>query len=208
MGKTPEELLSEAYTYAKMQGKEPAGFDRLVTEVLKPKVDWKALLRRYVTQMVPYDYSYLKPSKRSPPKIILPGIAKGEQVEALVAVDTSGSISDEELAQFLSEIRWVARNYPSINLSLVSCDAEIQTEEQIKSRYELDRFRPKGGGGTDFRPVFDLAMKRRARLVIYLTDGWGTFPEKKPSFPVIWVVTEQGAPENHFPFGKVVKMDA
>jgi len=202
----PEELLSEAYTYAKMQGKEPAGFDRLVTEVLKPKVDWKAVLRRYLTQMIPCDYTFLKPSRKSPPKIILPGITKAEQVEAFVAVDTSGSISDEELAQFLSEIKWVARNYPSINLTLVSCDAEIQTEDQIKSRYELEKFKPKGGGGTDFRPVFELAMKKRVKLVIYFTDGYGTFPEKKQPFPVIWAVTEQGAPESHFPFGKVIKM--
>ncbi len=206
MGKTPDELLSEAYTYAKMQGNAPAGFDRLVTEVLKPKVNWKALLRRYLAQMVPYDYSYLKPSKSSPPDIILPGVVKAEHLEALVAVDTSGSISDEELAQFLSEIRWVARNYPSIDLTLVSCDAEVQTEEQIRSRHGLERFRPKGGGGTDFRPVFNLAMKRRARLIIFFTDGFGAFPERKPPFPTIWIVSAQGAPESHFPFGKVIKM--
>ncbi|ADC64695.1 Protein of unknown function DUF2201, metallopeptidase-related protein [Ferroglobus placidus DSM 10642] len=204
--KSPAQLLSEAYNYAKMQGKDPAGFDRLVEKALKPKINWKALLRQHVSKMVPHDYSFLKPSRKSPPNIILPGIVKGESIEGIVAVDTSGSISDEELSQFLSEIRWIARNYPSINITLVSCDAAIHTEEQIRSRYELDKFKPKGGGGTDFRPVFELAAKKRARLVIYFTDGYGSFPERKPRFSTIWVVSEQGAPESHFPFGKVIKM--
>ena len=205
-GKSPEELLSETYTYAKMQGKAPAGFDRHVMGTLKPKVNWRAVLRRYVSQLIPSDYSFLKPSRKSPPNILLPGIVMAEHLEGLVGIDTSGSISDRELDQFLSEVKWMAKNFPSINLTLVSCDAEIQTEEQIRSRYEVDRFKPKGGGGTDFRPVFELAVKRRAKLVIYFTDGYGEFPEKEPPFPTIWVVTEQGAPESHFPFGKVIKI--
>lgn len=204
-GKVLEELLSEAYTYAKMQGKAPAGFERFVTELLKPKVDWKALLRNYMAKMIPHDYSYLKPSKKSPPGIFLPGVVKSEHVEGLVAVDTSGSISEDELNQFISEIKWLARNF-SVDLTFVSCDAEIQSEQQIRSRYDAERVRPKGGGGTDFRPVFDLATRKRARVVVYLTDGHGKFPDKRPIFPVIWVVTERGAPESQFPFGKVVKM--
>ena len=203
--RTPGELMSEAYAYAKMQGKVPAGLDRLVTDALKPRVDWKAVLRRHLSRMVPHDYTFLKPSRKSPPNVILPGIAKAEHLEALVAVDTSGSISDEELAQFLAEIRWIARNF-SINVTLVSCDAEIQTEEQVRSMHGLDKFKPKGGGGTDFRPVFELAARKKARLLIFFTDGYGTFPEKRPPFQVIWVVSERGAPESQFPFGRVVKM--
>ncbi len=206
--KPPEELLSEAYTYAKMYGNAPAGFERLVEGALKPKIDWRAELRQYVAQLIPYDYSFLKPSRRSPPGIILPGIVKGEHLEGLVGIDTSGSITKEELNQFLSEVKWMARNFPSLDLTLVSCDAEIQTEEQIRSRYEVDKFKPKGGGGTNFCPVFELAMRRRAKLVIYFTDGWGEFPERAPKFPVIWVVSERGAPKSAFPFGKVIKMSA
>lgn len=203
--KTPQELLSESYMFAKMHGKEPAGFDRFVKIGLKPKVNWK-VLRRYVVQMIPYDYTFYKPSKKSPDDIILPGIAKAEHLEALFAFDTSGSIDDDELSDFLTETNWIARNFPSIKLTLVSCDAEIQTEEEIRSKYELEKFTPKGGGGTDFRPVFDLAVKRRARLIVFFTDGYGTFPEKPPSIPTIWVVTRRGAPESAFPFGKVLKM--
>jgi len=57
-----------------------------------------------------------------------------------------------------------------------------------------------------FRPAFELAAKKRARLIIFLTDGYGEFPEKAPEIPTIWVVTHDGAPESHFPFGRVVRM--
>lgn len=203
--KSPQELLSAAYTYAKMQGKEPAGFERQFRIALKPKVDWR-ILRRYVINMIPYDYSYFKPSKKSPDDIILPGVVKGEHLEALIAVDTSGSISEEELSDFMSEIHWLARNYRSIKFTLVSCDARIQTEEEIRSKFDLRKFKPRGGGGTDFRPVFDLAAKRRSKLIIFFTDGYGDFPTRPPKIPTIWIVSKSGAPESHFPFGKVLKM--
>lgn len=203
--RSPQELMSEAYIYAKMHGKEPAGIERFVKIGLKPKVNWK-VLRRYVIQMIPYDYTFFKPSKKSPPNIILPGIAKSEHLEGIVAVDTSGSIDEDELSEFFAEINWIVRNFRSIKITLVSCDAEIHTIEEIRSKFELGKFTPKGGGGTDFRPVFDLAVKRKAKLIIYFTDGYGTFPEKPPNIPTIWIVSRRGAPESHFPFGKVIKM--
>ncbi len=205
--KSPQELLSEAYMFAKMHGKTPAGFDRLVDAALKPKVNWKALLRRYLTQMIPHDYSFQKPSKKSPENVFLPGIAKSEHLEALVAIDTSLSISDRLLSEFLGEVEWLVKNYRSIKLTLVSSDAQIQTVEEIRNKYQLRNFTPKGGGGTDFRPVFELAAKKRAKLVIYLTDGHGDFPETPPKITTIWVVCKGGAPESCFPFGKVIRAE-
>jgi predicted metal-dependent peptidase len=205
--KSPQELLSEAYMFAKMYGKTLAGLDRLVNAALKPKVNWKALLKRYLTQMIPYDYTFQKPSKKSPENVFLPGIAKSEHLEALVAIDTSLSIDDRLLSEFLGEVEWLINNYRSIKLTLVSSDAQIQTVKEIRNKYQLRAFTPKGGGGTDFRPVFELAAKKRAKLVVYLTDGYGDFPETPPKIATIWVVCKGGAPESCFPFGKVIRAD-
>jgi len=146
--KTPEELMSEAYTYAKMHGNTPAGFERIVKEALKPKVRWDVALRQYISKLIPFDYTYLKPSKQSPPNIVLPGVEMCEFLEGIVAVDASGSISDEELSQFMTEIDWLARNY-AINLTLISFDVEIQSMQKIRNAFELKKFKPRGGGGTD-----------------------------------------------------------
>ena len=205
--KSPKELLSEAYMFAKMHGKTPAGLERLVDAALKPRVNWKALLRRYVTQAIPHDYSFRKPSKKSPENVFLPGIAKGEHLEALVAIDTSLSIDNRLLSEFLGEVEWLMRNYQSLKLTLVSSDAQIQTVEEIRSRFQLSKFTPKGGGGTDFRPVFALAEKKKAKLVVYFTDGYGDFPEIPPKIATIWLVCRDGAPESAFPFGKVIRME-
>jgi predicted metal-dependent peptidase len=66
-----------------------------------------------------------------------------------------------------------------------------------------------GGGGTDFRPFFEMLAEGRdpaQTLCVFLTDGFGVFPEKAPSVPVLWVVTESGLDEHRFPFGEVVRL--
>lgn len=203
--KSPEELLNEAYTYAKLQGKAPLGIERYVDEALKPKVNWKAVLRRFVTKAIPSNYTYLKPNKNSPENIFLPGVEKSQRVMGLIAIDTSGSISREELTQFISEIKWIARNY-QIDIETIVCDAEVHSILRLRSQKDLEKLELKGGGGTDFTPVFDEANKRNPKFLIFFTDGYGTFPEKRPNYPVIWVVTERGAPERYFPFGRVIRM--
>jgi predicted metal-dependent peptidase len=157
--------------------------------------------------MIPQDYTYLKPSRRSLSGVYLPSIAKDKYLEALVAVDTSGSISGQELNQFLSEIQWIARNFP-IRITLLSVDADIHDKIELRCFADVRKITGlRGGGGTDFRAVFDYAVKHRKRLIIFFTDGFGTFPEKT-DIKTIWVVSPNGAPSKNFPFGKVIRISA
>jgi len=145
-----------------MVGKVPAGIERHVEAVLKPKIDWKKVLRDSILPMIPQDYTYLKPSRRGlSTGVHLPSVAKGRYLEALVAVDTSGSISGQELNQFLSEIQWIARNFP-IRITLLSVDADIHDKIELRYFADVQKITGlRGGGGTDFRPVFDYAVKHR-----------------------------------------------
>ncbi len=201
-------IIAEAYNYAKMVGKVPARIERHVEAVLKPKIDWKKVLRDSILPMIPQDYTYLKPSRRSlSAGVYLPSIAKDRYLEALVAVDTSGSISGQELNQFLSEIQWIARNFP-IRITLLSVDADIHDKIELRCLADVQKITGlKGGGGTDFRPVFDYAVKHRKRLIVFFTDGFGTFPERPPNIKTIWVVSPNGVPSKNFPFGKVIRIN-
>lgn len=201
------EILSEAYQYAKMQGNAPAGLDRYITESLKPKINWLDELRRLMLPMIPYDYSYYKPSKKSPPDVVLPGVTKGEYLEVVMGVDTSGSVTQKELSEFKGFLEWLAKNFMCFRITLACCDAELQEEKELCKFIDIKQIESmKGGGGTDFRPVFELAEKKRARVLIFLTDGFGEFPEKPPRFTTVWAVTENGAPDSYFPFGKVLRI--
>ncbi len=201
-------IIAEAYNYAKMVGKVLARIERHVEATLKPKIDWRKVLRDSILPMIPQDYTYLKPSRRSLSEVYLPSIAKDKYLEALVAVDTSDSISGQELNQFLSEIQWIARNFPAFRITLLSVDADIHDKIELRCFADVRKITGlRGGGGTDFRPVFDYAIKHRKRLIIFFTDGFGTFPEKPPSSKTIWVVSPNGAPSKNFPFGKVIRMN-
>src|SRR6185369_10042245 len=104
-------------------------------------------------------------------------------------VDTSGS-TENMLPQFLAEMRKL--NTLISELTVMTCDAEVHEVvklTQMDGLFKNVKF--KGGGGTDFRPVFSTVKEKRIipDLLIYLTDMFGTFPEKGPNYPVLWVST-------------------
>lgn len=203
--KNPEDLLSSAYTYAKSMGTEPLGIERRVRLFMRPIINWRAVLKEFLAEQIPYNYTFLEPDEDSPPNILLPGIEQGEHVEGIIAVDTSASISDEELSTFLSEVHGIASNFASIDLTVVFCDCEIQGIVKLKNPKDVKRMVPVGLGGTDFRPVFEYAEKKKSRFVVYLTDGYGEFPQKAKT-KTLWIVTPDGLPEDGFPFGRVVRL--
>ena len=101
----------------------------------------------------------------------------------------------------------IARNFP-IRITLLSVDADIHDKIELRCFADVQKITGlRGGGGTDFRPVFDYAVKHRKRLIIFFTDGFGTFPERPPSIKTIWVVSPNGAPSKNFPFGKVIRIN-
>ena len=202
------ERTTEAYTYAKSQGKEPAGFKRFAEMIVKTRINWKTLLYRYITKELPKDYTYNHPSKRSRAiGIYLPSISK-EGLKVYVGIDTSGSISKEELSEFKGQINAIAKSFSNINFTIVETDSEIQDKYKLTEK-TIKKFlnkKVKGGGGTSFIPFFEEAEKDKARLCVFLTDGYGDFPEKKPRQQTIWVNTKEGIKPEDYPYGKVIQL--
>ena len=198
--------LAQAAQQAQSMGSLPEGIKRLIEEVLHPRVDWRALLRHFVEQAARNDYSWLPPSRRYlAHRLCLPGLASKELGRIVVAVDTSGSIDAAALDQFASEISGILEEYDTL-VYVVYCDTKVQGFE-IFDRLDLPlRLNAVGGGGTDFRPVFDWVQRGTdPSLLVYLTDlECSRFPEKAPGYPVLWVQT--GSYCGEVPFGEVVRM--
>lgn len=111
-----KQVLVEAATYAKMRGKLPSHLERLVDGLLESKVSWKEFINKYVIARIPFDYDYTYPSKRSMALgVFLPRMKK-ESVEMVVAIDTSGSIGQEELKEFISEIVAICNAFNSVKM--------------------------------------------------------------------------------------------
>ena len=203
-------ILTEATIYARQQGKLPKGIERVVDLVLNEKVNWKALLYKYITRELPFDYTYNYPSKKSQAiGIYMPSVLR-ENLEIAVSVDTSGSISQNELSDFLSEIINIAKSFNNINMKLIICDAKIQNVYEVKNGNleTIKNLKIEGGGGTSHEPVYEYVKEKlpNTKFIINFTDGYTTFPENT-NLRTIWVITKGGIDKGHIPFGEVIQLE-
>ena len=138
--------------------------------------------------------------------MIFPSL-RSAQADIVVVLDTSGSISEQEIDEFMSEIDAI-KGQLRARIVLLACDA-VLAEDGPWLFEPWDEFRlPKsicGGGGTDFRPAFEWAVRqhREPDLLLYFTDAEGDFPEREPNFPVIWLVKGK----NPVPWGQRIQLN-
>lgn len=196
--------VAQAANAAKMCGKMSANLERLVSGLLKPKVDWKDVLRRFVSVRAKIDASYAKPKRRFiGDDLYLPSLVGERLGTMVVAVDCSGSIGQRELNEFATEIYAIHEDCRPAAIDVLYFDSEISHHDH----YEADDT-PKivghGGGGTDFAPIFEYVDKHgiEPACLVVLTDGFCSSYGNAPSFPVLWVTTGQGG----MPFGEIVEM--
>ena len=183
----------------------PESFERNFGEVLEPEIDWKTKLWNFLVR-TPTDFGEFDR------RLIYSGLylenLEGESINVFCCIDTSGSISDYEINKFMREIKGIINAYPNLNCRLWYADHECYGPYNIDSMENVPK--PKGGGGTDFEPFFKDITKKEFNnndgVCIYLTDGYGYFPEKEPDLPVLWVVIPGGAEQEYFPFGEIVKL--
>lgn len=197
---------------AKAAGKLPGGLELYIAQTHAPAKNWKEILWEFVAP-VDGDYSYTPPDRRfltygqpgglfsdafnSP--LVIPGIVQDEKLQDIIfAIDTSGSMSDEDLKDGLSEA--VAIGRIANNSWVMYCDAAMQGVYKLDEDGRMPP-KPKGRGGTAFKPVFDDVEKRKnegelnPRCLVYFTDGYGSFSFKQPEYPVLWVVNSKIVPD-------------
>jgi predicted metal-dependent peptidase len=170
---------------------------RQIDEMLNPILPWYILLRDFVEKSAHNDYDWTRPSRRYIGRHILPPSLISEQLpEIVIAIDTSGSISQEQLSRFSKEASSVLSAYDN-TIRVIYCDAKVKKEE-VFTRADLPmKLKPIGGGGTNFKPVFEYVNKQNITpaCLIYFTDLHGNFPGKEPEYPTMWLTpNEQTAP--------------
>jgi len=183
----------QAMRSAKACGNEPAGVERALEEVRNGKVDWRSVLRDFISASHPSDYSWTPPNRRHLSRgLYLPSVVRSGVGEIVIAVDTSSSIGAEELDQFAAEITAIADEVQPDRILVVYCDASVQSIQEFTPP-EPVVLSPKGGGGTDFRPPFEWVAEHGVMpsCLIYLTDlCCRSYPEP-PEYPVLWVTDSQ-----------------
>jgi len=183
-----------------------AGLKRSIDQIICPTLDWRTILWRYLVQ-TPVDFSGL--DRRFVGDGLYLDNFEGESLNVTICVDSSGSVDKKLFSSFYEEIYAILNSYPHINASLFFADASLYGPYEICSEsISLFETQARGGGGTSFRPLFDLLLesKKNTQLVVYLTDGYGSFPNEEPTEEVLWVVAPGGLRDSEFPFGEVSRM--
>lgn len=203
----------QAATQAKQQGKLPAGLERLLGTIRQPGCrDLVSALREFVGQSAKEDYSYRRPSSRHIAMgLYLPTLYSEALPPVVAAVDTSGSIDAKVLCEFVGALQVVLDECRPSNLHVMSCDAEVHGKRADYAPGDMISANVKdypGGGGTDFRPVFNAIgkMDDAPCCAVYLTDGLGTYGTA-PDYPVLWVMLDHAGRRSLAPFGETVWID-
>jgi predicted metal-dependent peptidase len=189
-----KQRLEHEHRKAREHGLLPAGLNVLVDRVLAlPRVPWRCVLSNFLQRSHSGGWSYARVSKRHIwRRAWLPG-RSGDALELMVAIDTSGSTRQAQ-GQFLAELQAICRESSTLKLTVVECDAAIHRVTRLTEADAFDWLRAareaglRGGGGTDFRPVFKMVDEEVPRAVIFFTDGVGAAPKWPPAVPVIWVL--------------------
>ncbi len=199
-----KERLEQIFQKLKRQGNLPKDMEYVVPEYFSHKVDWREFLYGYIATHAKTNYTFSPPNMKYLYRgIYLPALSS-DMLRVIVAVDTSGSVDEALLSTFLGEVSSMMQQYPNYEIDLITADAKIQSHRTFLPGELLD-YDISGGGGTDFRPVFEFIDQYidYPTILLYFTDGQGTFPEHEPSYDMLWIMPEI----LDVPFGEVVVLN-
>ena len=205
--------VRNAYEAArKRQGKLPAGLERQLGKLFTPVTDWRTILNAFVQEEVT-DYSFTPPDRRfddSP--FFLPDFNEKADIvrNILFMIDTSGSMSEEEVTKAYSEVKGAIDQFDGRLAGWLGFfDAEVIEPVPFEDESEFSMIRPSGGGGTSFDTVFAYIQEKMADMdiasIIILTDGYAPFPKESEAMgiPVLWMINNDDITP---PWGKTARI--
>mgnify|MGYP006277823441 FL=1 len=202
--KQVQRVLSEAKEQTiKKRGHIPGEIEGVIVieEITKPKFDWRSYVRRFTGTSTKVFTKKIrrKENRRYDDN---PGLKIKMKQHMLLAIDTSGSVSNEELTEFMNEIHHIYK--AGVDITMVQCDTSIRSIEQYKGKHEMN---VTGRGGTEFDPVLDYynANQKKYTSLVYFTDG-ECYTSVKPKGRVLWVLSERSHMNEDLP-GQVIKLE-
>lgn len=171
------QAMISAAQQAKDAGDVPAGIRRMIQQLTDPVMPWRDLIQTNLTSAIKNDYSWMRPSRRSwHMDAVMPGMTPGEEIDVMVMIDMSGSISQTQGMQFLSEVAGMMDAFDGYKLKVGTFDTQVYNVQEYSSENmeNIEEYELMGGGGTDFDCIYDYLKEVGevpTRLIIF-TDGY------------------------------------
>lgn len=209
--------IEQAAKSAKAAGRLPGRIAAMIETEKEHVVNWRDMLRDFMEKCaMPGDYTWARPNRRFISSgMYLPSLDEEyDNPKIIVACDTSGSVSHDELKQYAAEISGILEEFPSCEFKVMYGDTSVRHEEDFDNDSLPIKLEAKGGGGTNFMPFFDEIEKRKleAEALIFFTDmgafDWHELEEMgEPGIPVLWLNTYRGSDDHEVPFGQIVPLE-
>ena len=187
-------------------GNIPGGVKRMIKDLCEPVMDWRELLQQQIESTIKSDFTWARPSRRAwHMDAVMPGMKPGEQIDVVIGIDTSGSITDQDLKIFLSEIKGIMEAYDEYKITVMGWDTEVNNVGVFNSDNleDISSFEPGGGGGTDPHCVWnylqanDIEPKKLIMFTDYCFFGWS--PEEVDQYcDTVWIIKGNKSAEPEF----------
>jgi predicted metal-dependent peptidase len=183
----------QAAQMAKEAGDLPGEIVLLVEKFLNPILPWEKLLARFYTDLSKNDFSWKRPSRRYEDEY-LPSLDGDNRLEHLIYyMDVSGSVSDDEILRFFSEVKHIHAEHQPRKITLVTFDEMIQNELELAWDDPFDKIEITGRGGTSLNPVYQHILDHRPTAAIIFSDLICHPMKRDPRSPLLWVVVNNKA---------------
>lgn len=202
-----QNTIVKAMVQAQMSGDEagsiPGELQREIEEMINPKLPWQAILQNAMNNYAKSDYSFRRPNRRFFPEFYLPS-AYSERLENIsVFIDLSGSITDDELRAFLSEIQYIHGTMKPEKMFVGGFDTRITDEHEVTEFQDIRKLTFKGGGGTSLTWLPKWVEKNKPTVLIIFSDMYVDMPAKpKSDTDYIWIIIDNA--EAVAPFGRAI----
>ena len=186
-------------------GNIPAGVKRMIQDLTDPKMNWRELLRMQLESTIKSDYTWMKASRRGwHMDAVMPGMRNTDAIDIAVAIDMSGSISDAQGKDFLSEVKGIMESFDSYRIHLFTFDTQPYNPQDYNSDNleDITDYDLQGGGGTDFDAIFQHLKENEIepKRLVEFTDGYpfGSWGDENYC-DTVWIIHGDKNPDP--PFG-------
>ncbi|MDY0403648.1 VWA-like domain-containing protein [Sulfurovum sp.] len=200
-----KEHFEQIFNKLKRQDALPKDLKFVVPEYFSHKVDWREVLSGFIASYAKSSYSFMPPNMKYLYRgIYLPSLSS-DLLRLIIAIDTSGSVDRELLGIFLGEVESIMEVYPNFEIDIITADTKVHSHKTYLPGEALS-YEVSGGGGTDFRPVFEYIDRNidYPTALLFFTDGQGIFPSEEANYDVLWIMPEAV----EVPFGEVLLLQA
>ena len=190
-------------------GNLPKEVERIIQQFTEPKMNWRELLQQQIQSVVKNDYTFARPSRKGwHSGVILPGTNYDETIDICIAIDTSGSIMNQQVEDFLGEVQGIMDQYKDYNIKIWCFDTAVHNEQDFNASGEsIDSYKMEGGGGTDFMANWEYMKENDIvpKKFIMFTDGypWDTWGDENYC-DTLFVINGHHDKNMEAPFGTTV----